>query len=997
MRKTFIAAVVLCLSALCAKAQFYTAGSDPSYLKWYSTETPYYKIIYPEGSDSLARVYGRLLEQFRVPIGHTIGTTPGDLPKGKKMPVVLHTHNPYSNGSVAWAPRRMDLYTMPEAYGSDPSPWEVQLAAHEPRHQAQLQYAFEGIFKYSTWLVGEGANPIVWALYYDGPLGEGDAVVAETGLTTGTRARTADFLNYFRVAFDSGDWRDWNRWRYGSFKHYVPDYYKIGYLSVAGERVFGDNPMAIRGLMDYSRKKPWRFSPYNFKAVANYRQYAEKFNAIWQEEDAARAPFMPAERLSKKEAFPVFYSWPTAMDGTVYLIRKGYTRNTELMSWKDGAWTTLMPFSSHASSFHPDPAHGRIYWTETLPDKRWDLDGRSVVRYYDVSRGAAADLTTEGRLYNPAPSPDGLTLAAADYPFNGGSAVVVLSAMDGRELERYPAPSGIQVTEFAWLDDALYALCLEEGGYSIRRTGTWEAVFGPVTAKMCNLDAADGHLEFVSDASGVNELYYYRPGEANMVQVSSTRYGATDFCLDGGYLYYVSQTLDGYAFMRTPVSDLANREVSASIVHTYPVEDVLTAQENAMGAVDRNMEVEFSPAKRYYKLQHPLRFHTWLPLYVDYDAVKNASFDFTYDNVSLGATLFFQNDLGTMSGAIGYGLHPDPDVDKAWRNALHAKFTYTGLYPVIEGSLDIGDHAARLYQIAQYDAFGSSASIPVKSNLWYPSVSASVRSYIPLNFSKGGVSYGITPQIRYSVTNNFFSTSRLTFVAPEGVFEDLPSRYIFSGFKEGDTRLLHHISASVRGYVTLPRPHSRIYPRWGIGAEVGGMMRLGLQDLFAPNVYGYVYGYVPGLYQTHGLKLTATIQKQLWGDETLFGDTWASIAPRGFNGTAAANIAAGENLSQWKITADYAMPFTFGGDISLMPVMYIRNFIFTPHFDYTGLVKGNLWSVGASLSADFGYFIPAAIDMTLGVTASFLGGSWYGYSSQGTKNWYIGPVFDVSF
>ena len=998
MRKTFIAAVVFCLSALCAKAQFYTAGSDPSYLKWYSTETPYYNIIYPEGADSLARVYGRLLEQFRVPIGHTIGTTPGDLPRGKKMPVILHTHNPYSNGSVAWAPRRMDLYTLPEAYGSDPTPWEIQLAAHEPRHQAQLQYGFEGVFKIGTWLVGQGFNPVVWALYYDGPLGEGDAVVAETGLAAGTRARTADFLNYFRVAFDNGDWRNWNRWRYGSFKHYVPDYYKIGYLSVAGERVFGNNPMAIRGLMDYSLKKPWRFSPYNFNAVKNYRQYAEKFNAIWQEEDAARAPFMPSERLSKKEAFPVFYLWPTAIDGTIHLLRKGHTRNTELVTWKDGSWSTLMPFSSHASDLRPDPSQGRFYWTETLPDKRWDLEGRSIVRYYDIHSGVVADLTREGRLYNPTLSPDGLTLAVSEYPYNGGSAVVVLSTGDGRELERYPAPSGIQVMDSVWLDGALYSLCLEDDGYSIRRAGSWDAVFGPVAAKMCNIGTTDdGRLEFVSDASGVNELYYYRPGDTDMTQVTSTRYGATDFCLDGDYLYYVSQTLDGYAFMRTPADSLAFRTVPASTVHTYPVEDALTAQENAMGGVDRNMPVQFTPATRYHKLQHPMHFHTWLPLYVDYDAIKNATFDITYEDISLGATLFFQNDLGTLSGAIGYGLHPDPDVDKAWRNALHAKFTYTGLYPVIEGSLDVGDYAARLYQIAQYNIFGTTSSSAVKSLAGFPSASASIKAYIPFNFSKGGLLYGVTPQVRYSVSNSFFSTSKLTFCTPAGVFEKLPARYIFTGFQEGDLHLMQVLSGSVRGYVMLPRPHSRIYPRWGIGAEVGGLMRLGLQDVIAPNVYSYVYGYLPGLYQTHGLRLSATVQHQLWGGKTLFGDSMVSVAPRGFTSAVSSAIVAGDNTTQWKITADYAMPFTFGGDISLMPVMYIRNFILTPHFDFTGLRHGNLWSAGASLAANFGYFIPAAVDMTLGITASLLGGTWYGYSSQGTKNWYLGPVFDLSF
>ena len=997
MRKTFIAALVLCLSVLSARAQFYTAGSDPSNLKWYSTETPYYKLIYPEGADSLARVYGRLLEQFRVPIGNTVGTIPGDLPKGKKMPVVLHTHNPYSNGSVAWAPRRMDLYTLPEPYGSDPTPWEVQLAAHEPRHQAQLQYGYEGFFKYGTWLVGEGFSPIVWALYLDNPLGEGDAVAAETGLAAGTRARTADFLNYFRVAYDNGDWRTWNRWRYGSFKYYTPDYYKIGYMTVAGARVFGEDPMAIRTLMDHSLKKPWSISPYNFKAGKNYRKYAEEFNRIWQEDFAARAPFMPSERLSAKERFPVFYEWTAAIGGTIYLVRRGYTRNSELVSWKNGTWTSLMPFSSHASSLYPDQAHARIYWTETLPDKRWDLEGRSVIRYYDTLRGRAFDLTHEGRLYNPAPSPDGLAIAAAEYPVEGGSALVVVNAMDGSILERRPAPSGVQVVELAWLDDTIYALCLEEGGYSIRRAGSWELVFNPVHAKMCNLDSGEGFLEFVSDASGVNELYQYTPSAGTMTQVTSLRYGGTDFCADGDYLYYVSQTLDGCAFMRTPLSQMPDKTVSPATVHTYPVEDVITAQEEARGAVDRNMPVEFSPARRYRKLRNPLRFHTWLPMYVDYDAVKNASFDFTYDNISLGATAFFQNDLGTLYGAVGYALHPDPDVDKAWRNALHAKFTYAGLYPIFEGSLDIGDRAARLYQIAQYNVFGTSSFAPVRSNLPYPSVVASLRAYIPFTFSKGGVLYGVTPQVRYTVSDSFFSTAKTVFDAPELIFKDFPARYSFAGFREGETHLMHSLSASVRGYVTLPRPHSRIYPKWGIGAEVGGFARLGLADVFAPNVYAYTYAYLPGLYQTHGLRLSATVQKQLWGSDTLFGDTFADVTPRGFNSSVDAVIVGGENTTPWKITADYAIPFTVCGDLSLMPVLYIRNFIFTPHFDYAGLSKGNLWSVGAALSANIAYVFPAAVNMTLGVTASYLGGTWYGYSGQGTKNWHVGPVFDMSF
>ena len=204
---------------------------------------------------------------------------------------------------------------------------------------------------------------------------------------------------------------------------------------------------------------------------------------------------------------------------------------------------------------------------------------------------------------------------------------------------------------------------------------------------------------------------------------------------------------------------------------------------------------------------------------------------------------------------------------------------------------------------------------------------------------------------------------------------------------------LHSASASLRGYFMLPRPHSRVYPKLGIGAEIGAVARPGLLDIFTPTTYGYVYCYLPGLYQTHGLRLTGMIQQQK--DGAFFQDSAVSTLPRGFDGSVAAIVAAA-NSEQWRVTADYAIPFTFGGDISLMPVTYIRNFLATPHFDFTGFAEGNLWSAGMDLAADIGAFAGFAVDATVGVSASFLGGTWFGQSGQ-KDTWYVGPVFSMSF
>lgn len=995
MRKTVLSAVIILFAALNARAQFYTQGSDPSCIKWYSTETPFYKIIYPQGADSLARTYGRLLEQFREPVGHSIGITPGQGQRSK-MPVVLHTRNMYSNGSVAWAPRRMDLFTIPEPYGSDPTPWETQLASHEPRHQAQLQYGYEKWLRVGTWLFGEGFNPVLWALYLDGPLGEGDAVAAETGLAAGTRARTADFLNYYRVAYDQGDFRTWNRWRLGSFKHYVPDYYTIGYMTVAGERVFADNTMAVRKLLDYNLKAPWVIAPYSFKAGKNFRKYAENFNALWQEQDAARAPFMTEERISPKEAFPVFYSSVTSLNGEIYALRRGYTHTMELVKYSGGKWKRVLPFGTHTSSLAPDDDLGRFWWSETLRDPRWELDGRSVIRFYDARAGYVADLTSEGRLYNPRPSEDGLHLSTTEYPVEGGSAVVLISAYDGTVEARFPAPAGVQATYTCYLDEELYSLAVENGGnalYKISADGRWTRVVEPMKAKVVDLAKGEGCLEWISDASGVNELYEYYPAEGRLVKVTNTRYGGKEFCQEGDYLYYTVTAIDGEPVVRTPVSGLARTPASVTAFHRYAVEDVLTAQENAMGGVDYSAPVEFTEPVRYRKLLHPLKFHTWLPVYVNYDAIENATFDFTYDNVSAGLTAFFQNELGTLTGSLGYGLHPDPDKDKAWRNALHAKLTYTGLYPVFEASLDFGDQAARLYRLGEYNLWGQTRMATSGRLRDVPSLVASIRAYIPLSFNKGGYLYGITPQLRYTVSNNIYNAIPVKYKTPDGVFEEISAHYGFVGFGEGKISFIQAASASLRGYFMLSRAKNRVYPRLGVGAEIGVSLRPGLTDIFTPITYGYLYGYLPGLYQTHGLKLTAMVQQHT--DDAYFVDGTLNSLPRGFLSSVASTIA-NANSSHWRVTADYAMPFTIGGDISLMPVLYIRNFVLTPHFDYTGFTQGNLWSAGADFAADLGYVVPVAIDATIGVSFSLLGGTWFGQSGQ-KKTWHVGPIFEMSF
>ena len=60
--------MILLLMPYLASAQFYVTGDDPGRLRWYSVETENFKVIYPEGTDSLAKSYAAKIEKFRIPV-----------------------------------------------------------------------------------------------------------------------------------------------------------------------------------------------------------------------------------------------------------------------------------------------------------------------------------------------------------------------------------------------------------------------------------------------------------------------------------------------------------------------------------------------------------------------------------------------------------------------------------------------------------------------------------------------------------------------------------------------------------------------------------------------------------------------------------------------------------------------------------------------------------------------------------------------------------------
>ena len=1021
MKRLILTLSMLFLLSVSLKAQFYLTGDDPGRARWNVMDTDHFSLIYPEGTDSLAREYGYKLEKFRIPVSRTTGY----LNKGR-MPVVIHAYNA-ANGSVAWAPKRMDLFTIPSPYAPEPMPWSTMLSVHEGRHVTQMQFGMTQAQKPIGWFFGEMWN-ILASLVYPGLSNiEGDAVIAETALTNSGRGRTADFLNYYKVAFDSGDFRRWDQWRLGSQRRYAPDHYALGYLTIGGFRCLYDCPYFMKEGYELSARRPYNLAAF-YKTTKNltgknfqdaFQKVCRTMQVIWKAEADARAPFIPMEQITHDPRLYADYQGTTFLDGQLYSIKKGHETTPVLVRIdSDGKERTLSRFAYQTSRLKASDEQGRLYWSETLTDARWSLKSDSRIRYYQVGKVGKKTLTDRNDLlYNPAINPADGSMVSIEYSVDGSSSITVTDA-EGTVQNSAKGPSDVQLIETAWIGNDVFVTGITDEGYGVYRYfgGRWSVVLEPQPVKIKDFQTYGDEVMFTCDRTGVNELYHLDPYTGELRQKTVTRYGASDFAYDpeGKYLYYSSQTLKGMQIFRTAVEDLVDREADFAEKHEWVLAEALAEQERKVALTQgsdsavEEIEVNYSEPRRYRKFTHMFNIHSWAPLYVNVDNIMNMSYDYIWQAASLGATAIMQNRLSNASGEFGYSAHKDPYDPAKWRHSGHARFIYSGLYPVVELKVDFNDRAALQYYTTAYRQTSGGTGMSISSRILdVPYISGSLSMYIPWNFSSGGWHKGVIPRISYRISNDKFNTSLAivdgteTFVFDESK-GDLVSteKFSFSEVQKGKNTFRHSLSGSLRAYTMLSTPNSAVYPKLGIGVEAGASGSLESSKYLSPMGYGYIYGYVPGIIPTHGLKITALHQIKL--SDAPFGQATVNVMPRGLStNTGLLSWLSIRNDNMTKFTADYAFP-VFIGDLAFGGNIFsIKRLVVNPHFDYTLAGGYGLFSAGAELILDMNSILTLEWPCSFGITYSYNGGNGFDVFAQQSgyrlNRHYVGPTFNVSF
>ena len=870
--------------------QFYEYGQDAGTLKWNQFTTSNYKVIFPKGVDSLAKAFAGRLEYFYPHLGKPLDH------RHSPIPVIIHNESSFSNGVFVWAPKRLEIFTNPDPDGYNQD-WLTQLALHEGRHAVQIDKLNQGFTKVLAYVGGEqavGAMAVFLPYWYL----EGDAVDAETRLSNSGRGRQPSFEMELKAQLlETERLNSFSKATMGSYKDFIPNHYKLGYLMVRyGRRTYGDDFWI--DFQQYAARRPYLFNPTYF----SMRKYDLKSKKQFYQEALNSYRNHWRETASDRKLTP-FVDWQThnSRHYTSYTLPH-YVTDSMLLSYKSGTdqipeFVFLGKKGEEQRIYRPGfLSSGRIsfsgryvIWDEYVPDIRWSNRNYSEIRTYELGTGIVKTLGHKTRYYSPAASNDGSRIAAVEQTELQQFNLVILK-LDGTLEQVIPAPQNLFIQHPAWMetDSALVVLASRESGKSlysyVPESQKWEKLFDAGFDNISYPVVKGNRIYFSGTFSGIDNIYCHDLSERQTYQITSARFGAfhPQISDDGNNLVYSNYTAGGYGVATLKLEEGLWKPLEKARNHTEQLDYKQTLQEvEIINGALKTDTIEYTP-RRYNKALHLFNFHSWLPLYVDY---LNPEFSFDPDQipVSLGVSLISQNQLSTAVSQLGYEYRDGYHL-------FHSGIQLKGRYPILNLFFDYGGEPNVLI-MAEGDSI-----ISLPNNLRF-----TAQTYVPLRFNTGKFLSIIQPGIDYNYRRD------IQYVESQG------------DYKTGAHYLYYTFNASVY----LRKGSKEILPRMGLTTSAGFYHAPFNNQVFGSVARAGFTAYLPGILKHQTIKVTLNHQKQYALDESHPAFINLMSLPRGLHGIF------GEVMT--KYSADYVLPLLYP-DLEISSLLYVKR------------IRGALWA-----------------------------------------------------
>ncbi|MDR2423825.1 MAG: hypothetical protein LBD59_03770 [Prevotellaceae bacterium] len=884
---------ILLLWSCGVKAQYVDYGDDPANIRWRQIKTEHYRLIFPENNERRANLYANILESIWFPVRQSMSAK-----RWTRIPVVMHPYSVRANGMVSWAPKRMELLPSPNFDSRFQLP-DYSLLLHESRHVAQIDRLNQGTFRFVTTLLGEqGAG--LFLLFVPQWLLEGDAVVAETALSSSGRGRIASFMMPYRAQVATGKNYSFDKWILGSYKDFTHDYYAVGYMFISHLR----QKYGAEVWSSVMKDLVVRFPPLYTLALKRHtgsgqkKLMDERFRSL-DSEYPAISNFDRPQQLSPsvREYTSWLYPQETPL-GTVCLKQSLYDLPSIVIIDSAGGERRLTYTGTVNSKL--SLAGDYIYWSEYAAGLRWTHQNYSIVRRLHLTTGKVENFTRRSRYFAPAPLADG-SVSVFHHSAEGWNSVILLSAK-GQELKSIQTPRNLPVQDMvADSGGNIFAAITGEGNGIFRidtATGRWVQIIDYRRTNIENLRMHGGKLVFESGYSGISNIYALDTATLQITRLTNARFGAFGgtFSADGTAFYLSDYTAKGYKPASMPVAELNETPENFDRPYRFPSAEALSAQET-FNIDTLTPVVGKYVSKPYRKALNLFNFHSWMPVFYDIDEVRR-DFGLLID-FKPGVTLLSQNRLNTLVTQASYYY----DIA---RNENHGflSMKYSGLFPVFQVKANVG---GRRISLDNYIDHGNQQH-----------VNATFLAYLPFNFTRGSYVHGLQPYFYYRYSNMSLANRNFS--------------YLNGGISYWRYRSL---------------AHRDIFPKygWQLWFDYVGAPKLPVGKLFVSKANIYL----PGLVRSHGLKASLSFQKQnVEQGEYFFPQQYVEIARGGLY-----RVSASETLT---VKGDYSFP-VFYPDFSIGALAYFKRIRSNLFFDYTGNITSgfsrlNQTSKGIDLTFD---------------------------------------------
>lgn len=851
MLKTLLLTVCLAACSVVAAQQF---GGHPPSTRWQQINTDSVRVIFPAGLQrQAAEVTGIIHRLGRQPQG-SLGTD------FHKISIVLQPKTTISNGYVGLGPWRSEFQLTPpqNSFQLGSLSWHRTLALHEYRHVEQYNNFRKGISRAFYYLFGQQGQELVNSAAIPNWFWEGDAVFQETILSEQGRGRLPSFFNGYRSLWAADKSYSWMKLRNGSYRDYIPDHYRLGYMLVAyGREKYGadlwrkvtDDAARFRGLFYPFQRAIRKHTGQSYTAfrTAGIRYFQDQFAG---EKKSPIDTWAQAQKhFAGDDAYPQWID-----DHRLVLVNSSYKKipafyTKDVLSGK----TNLLRVKDISLDDYFSYRNGRIVYAAYEPDARWRWKDYSVIKWLDVANNEQRTLTHKSHYFSPDISEDGTQIVAVQVEPGAVPALHLLNGRDGSLLRKLPNPDQLLYT-FPKFYDAHHivsavrnvkgemALCMvNTGNDAVEYLTPWvENVIGyPAVHKdTITFTASNGNQDHLFVLVN-KKLFLFIPPVASeytgqyQLNIANGRFAWTAFTAAGNQL---QEGLVSAALLYLAKENTLTAVLSDNNVNFLQSGKTITIREAGADTLSY-------PVSKYSAGFGLLNFHSWRPFINDPDY----TFSILSDNVlnTLQSEIYFNYNNNEKNKELGVSL------------------TYAQLFPWV-----------RLGTNYTIDRPGIFRNKIIYFNEW----KSMVGLVVPLNFSSGRHNRFFTVGSDIGYRKRFF----------QGTYKDTFDNRGFGYWSS---------YASFSNQSQQARQH--IYPRWAQTLQLNYTRAVSLFD--ADQFLASAYWYFPGIDRTHNFVINTAFHQR----DTMRNATFSSSFPfsRGY---------VGENFYRmWKVGGNYHLPLVY--------------------------------------------------------------------------------------